>query len=214
MYLPTLLITNLLLQTGLILFVSGSFPFVLIHALEYFFRVYFIGLFLPIVLFIKNQLNFTNNNLINFMSWYIILLSGHNNIFDQHFEREYGLYPSNLLILFLIFIVTLRKFISLQIFNNNEELIKDNVEDSADVEDSEEDTADVEDSIEDLENVEDDEENTADVEDSVEDLENVEENTADVEDSVEDLENVVKDNENTRYKHFLTDTEEKIFFEE
>lgn len=113
MYFPLIITTNLLLQTGLYLFSTGSFPFMLSHTFEYLFRVYVLGLFLPMILVIKNKLDFSNNNnILNLISWYLVILTGHFNIYDQHFEKEYGFYPSNLLTLFIFFLVVLKNFTS------------------------------------------------------------------------------------------------------
>jgi len=113
MYFPTLIITNLLLQTGLYLFATGSFPFMLSHTFEYLFRVYVVGLILPCILVIKDKLNFNNNShLFNLISWYLVILTGHFNIYDQHFEKEFGFYPSNLLVLFVFFITIVKNFIN------------------------------------------------------------------------------------------------------
>jgi hypothetical protein len=108
----TIIITNILLQFGLVSFVMGSFPFVITHTFEYLFRMYVVGLFLPFYIVIYNQLDFSNNNhLINLITWYLTLISGHLNVFDQEFYQETGFFPTNVFVFFLFMLVVLRNMI-------------------------------------------------------------------------------------------------------
>lgn len=86
--------------------ISDPFSYISISILEYIFRIYFIGLFIPIYLFTKHQ----KFSIIKFTSWIFILMSGATNIIDKIFYYNFSLQIYQIILLFWLFVCVIYSF--------------------------------------------------------------------------------------------------------
>ena len=94
MFFQALLFDNLLQMNLSTIFDTTSTSFVLLSILEYMFRIYIIGLFLPLYAFLKK----TKFSFVKYFSWVFVLVTGRNNILDQLFYKNFSFYPFQLIL--------------------------------------------------------------------------------------------------------------------